>query len=437
MPQARQRQRARRCFDASRGRRARRSGRRRACARVASARASGAGLTSKEVDLRGLQRLGPRSNRAHVSPPDTEWLTCAIRDRAVAVAHAGAPARLRWPDRRATLPARRSAEFGRRAGDAVHHFRLAKPDARRDAVLRTRRRPARSGDGCRRRAPGRRRSRGAVRQAVVRLAEWTPPAGESSVESAFSVRTPDLDAWRGAGAGDDAVPSVDQTWPVPALDAQRSVIPDWRGKTVLRFSAATAAISWRGIGGSRIGPRAATGASIDGRNDAIAQGRAAYPRAPNWIFSDRHTFEFNPHGVKDLEVPGYRPALLTPPSPPPASVVSRTRARSEMLDLSGRLRGLARRGRRQPPRSSRSAVASARTATRIPGSNLDVAPGRSGGSEPRRPHRPAARKRPGTPKWLALVATTTSSPIDHERSPSAPRTIAAPYIIALPARLRW
>jgi SAM-dependent methyltransferase len=106
--------------------------------------------------------------------------------------------------------------------------------------------------------------------------------------------------------------------------------PGWRGKTVLDFGGNRGNF----LGGINGGIDHGQYWCIDVSRDAIAQGRAAYPRA-NWIFYDRYNFEFNPHGVKNLAVPdtGQRFDVILA-----YSVFTHT-SKEEMLDLVGQLRG--------------------------------------------------------------------------------------------------
>ena len=73
---------------------------------------------------------------------------------------------------------------------------------------------------------------------------------------------------------------------------------DWRGRNVLDFGGSD--------GGLLRDPTATIDEErywcIDIVEEAIAHGRADYPRA-HWLFYDRYSFYFNPRGVPDLAIP--------------------------------------------------------------------------------------------------------------------------------------
>lgn len=106
--------------------------------------------------------------------------------------------------------------------------------------------------------------------------------------------------------------------------------PDWKAKRVLDF------------GGNRGNLLAGHDElahekywCIDVSREAIASGRAAFPRA-HWIHYDRYNFEFNPQGIEGLPIPdaGQPFDLILA-----YSVFTHT-SRSEMLEMIEQLRGM-------------------------------------------------------------------------------------------------
>jgi 2-polyprenyl-3-methyl-5-hydroxy-6-metoxy-1,4-benzoquinol methylase len=72
---------------------------------------------------------------------------------------------------------------------------------------------------------------------------------------------------------------------------------------------------------------------IDVSRDGLSRGRETFPKG-HWIFYNRHNFQFNPEGIKDLRIPGTREKfdfILA------YSVFTHT-ARAEMIDLVAQLR---------------------------------------------------------------------------------------------------
>jgi hypothetical protein len=104
--------------------------------------------------------------------------------------------------------------------------------------------------------------------------------------------------------------------------------PDWSGKRVLDF------------GGNRgnllIDSRGAIDPEkywcIDVGPDALLQGKELFPNA-NWVYYDRHNFQFNPAGIRDLKIPtlgGEFDLILA------YSVFTHT-SKAEMIDMVGQL----------------------------------------------------------------------------------------------------
>jgi SAM-dependent methyltransferase len=74
--------------------------------------------------------------------------------------------------------------------------------------------------------------------------------------------------------------------------------PVWRGKNVLDFGG--------NIGNILRDPNSTIDEErywcLDVDREALEQGKAAYPTA-HWVFYDRYSFGFNPHGISNLSIP--------------------------------------------------------------------------------------------------------------------------------------